>query len=255
MSMNDFDRKPSAYGGQVINTDATVAVSAITTIKGSGRFSSAKFSADGLSIITTSSEGCQRWDALSGKFLADIPPDDSDCMTYHEFWEQEVNSLNVETEAEQRACDVFRGFAHFATTAPNGRLVAVGSHSGHLQLVDLDSAVPLILHGHITSMNNHAHQNSIEAMLFDSSSTYLISMSDEEDAPLLWDLSAKGEERIWNKKPALSLKPIRLRDFGISGIDTVHFSPSEPRFVATDRVEETAVIWEIVPLTTTQSET
>lgn len=247
--MNEYRQKPTITDHRMTHPAPEVYVKVIATIKGNDRFSSAKFSQDGLSVITTSYDGCQRWDAQSGEFLADIQPDDSAYINQHDFWKQEFQSLKIETEEEQCACDMFRGFADFATTAPNGRLVAVGSCFGNLHLVDLDRAVPFVLDGHVTSMNNHMHQNSIKAMLFDSSSRYIISMSEEEDAPLLWDLSVRGEERIWDKKMALLLKPISLRDFGIAGIDTVHFSPTEPKFVATNRVEETATVWEVVSST------
>ncbi|GGO12213.1 hypothetical protein GCM10007972_16860 [Iodidimonas muriae] len=96
-------------------------------------------------------------------------------------------------------------------------------------------------------MNNHIHQNSITALLFDSSSSYLVSMADEDDAPLLWDLSAKGEDRTWNNKRAIQILPsIKLNEATPAGIDTIQFNPIAPELVTTHRVTETAVVWEIV---------
>lgn len=90
------------------------------------------------------------------------------------------------------------------------------------------------------------HQNSIKAILFDSSSSYLVSMADEDDAPLLWDLSAKGEVRTWNDKSAFQILPsIKLNEATPAGIDTIQFSPIALELVTTHRVTETAVVWEI----------
>ena len=133
------------------------------------------------------------------------------------------------------------------TTSPNGRYVAFGSISGYLGVFDVDQDMPFILNGHTTSKNNHMHQNSINAMLFDSSSTYLVSVAEEDCDPLLWDLKAASKEKIWNQRSArLFEQPVKINDFTPSLFSTIAFSPIEPKFVTTHYSDQTTRVWEIV---------
>lgn len=105
----------------------------------------------------------------------------------------------------------------------------------------------MFLLGHDTSKNNHMHQNSIEAMHFDAGSSYLISMADEDDKPLLWNLLAPTGQQVWNEQPALTHKnPIDLNSIIPGGIDTISFSSIEPKFVATIRMTRTAAVVKIM---------
>mmetsp|Transcript_4710 Transcript_4710/g.6143 ORF Transcript_4710/g.6143 Transcript_4710/m.6143 type:complete len:88 (-) Transcript_4710:63-326(-) len=84
-------------------------------------------------------------------------------------------------------------------------------------------------------------------MVFDESSSFLISMAEEDGTPLLWDLTAPGKKVTRGDKPARLLDdPVRLNDVTPGGIDTVAFSPAEPKFICTHRMTETAKVWEIV---------
>lgn len=226
---------------------APLTIKAGPVIKGKGRFSSAEFSADSASIITTSNAGCDLWDAATGRHIKALAHGDVNYTTGADFPRRRIESLDPQTEHEKAAAGRAAGFADYAVTAPNGRLIALGSSSGDLRIVDLEGGPPLFLKGHSTSMNNHMHQNSITTMAFDSSSAYLISMAEEDDAPLLWDLTAPGKEITRGDKPALLLdEPVQLNDATPAGIDTVAFSPTEAKFVATHRTAETAAIWQIV---------
>lgn len=216
-------------------------------IKGEGRFSSATFSVDGASVITISHAGCDLWDAQTGRHLKQLIPGDADYRTRADFSKCHYDALYPQTDDEKTAAAGALGFADYAVTAPNGRLIALGSNSGDLRVVDLEGGTPLFLNGHLTSMNNHMRQNSITAMVFDESSSFLISMADEDDAPLLWDLMAPGEEVTRVDKPTRLLdEPVRLNDVTPGGIDTVAFSPTEPKFICTHRMSKTAAVWEIV---------
>lgn len=234
---------------QLASHKLPLTIKAGPVIRGQGRFSSAEFSADGASIITTSNAGCDLWDAQTGRHVERLSQGEAGYRTGADIFKRRLDSLYPQTEEEKAAAARAAGFADYAVTAPNGRLIALGSNSGDLRIVDLKDGVPLFLNGHSTSMNNHMHQNSITTMAFDSSSAYLISMADEDGAPLLWDLTAPGKDITWNDKPALMLDdPVQLNDATPAGIDTVAFSPTEARFVATHRTTETAAIWEIVRL-------
>ena len=98
-----------------------------------------------------------------------------------------------------------------------------------------------------TSMNNHMHQNSINAMLFDSSSTYLVSVAEEDCDPLLWDLTAASKGTTWNQMPGrLFDLPLQLKDVMPSLFSTIAFSPIEPKFVTTHYLDQTTRVWEII---------
>lgn len=225
----------------------SLTIKAGPVIKGQGRFSSAVFSDNGTSIITISNAGCDLWDAQTGQHLKQLVPGDADYRTRADVSKRHYDALYPETDDEKNAAARAAGFADYAVTAPNKRLIALGSNSGDLRVVDLEDGTLLFLNGHSTSMNNHMHQNSITAMMFDESSSFLISTADEDGAPLLWDLTAPGIEVTRGDKPAQVLDdPVRLNDVTPGGIDTVAFSPTEPKFICTHRTTETAAVWQIV---------
>lgn len=232
---------------QLTSHKLPLAIKAGPLIKGEGRFSSAAFSDDGASIITISDAGCDLWDPQTGQHLKQLTLSDADYRTRASVSKRHYDALYPQTDDEKAAAARAVGFADYAVTATNGRLIALGSNSGDLRVVDLEGGAPLFLNGHATSMNNHMHQNSITAMMFDESSSFLISMADEDGAPLLWDLRAPGKEVTRDGKLALLLdEPVRLNDVTPGGIDTVAFSPTEPKFICTHRITETAAVWEIV---------
>ncbi len=225
----------------------SITIKAGPVIKGEGRFSSAAFSPDGASIITISNAGCNQWNAQTGRHMKQLIPGDPDYQTRADFSKCHYDALSPQTDDEKTAAAGATGFADYAVTATNGRLIALGSNSGDLRVVDLGGGTPLFLNGHSTSMNNHMRQNSITAMVFDESSSFLISMADEDGSPLLWDLMAQGKDVTRGDKPARLLDdPIRLNDVTPGGIDTVAFSPTEPEFICTHRTTETAAVWQIV---------
>ena len=232
---------------QLTSHKLPLTIKAGPVIKGEGRFSSAAFSDNGVSIITISNAGCDLWDAQTGQHMKKLTPGDADYRTRADVSKRHYDALYPQTDDEKTAAARAVGFADYAVTARNGRLIALGSNSGDLRVVDLEGRAPFFLNGHSTSMNNHMRQNSITAMVFDESSSFLISMADEDGAPLLWDLTAPGKEVTRGDKPARLLDaPVRLNDVTPGGIDTVAFSPAEPKFICTHRMTETAIVWEIV---------
>ncbi|MHA7856656.1 MAG: hypothetical protein ACX94D_01120 [Henriciella sp.] len=171
---------------------------------------------------------------------------DADYRTRADVSKRYYDDLYPQTDDEKSAAAHAAGFADYAVTAPNKRLIALGSNSGELRVVDLEGGARLFLNGHATSMNNHMHQNSITAIVFDESSSFLISMADEDGSPLLWDLTAPGKDATRGDKPARLLdEPVQLNDVTPGGIDTVAFSPTEPKFICTHRMTETVAVWEI----------
>lgn len=221
-------------------------MNAIATIAWDVNLSSACFSADGATVVVTSASGCRRYSAETGRLLQELSPDDEDYQTSSSWTRRQLDAMDIASEEERAACEHFRGFADYAATSPDGRFVAVGSSSGYLQIFDFDDDIPMLLKGHSTSMNNHLHQNSIRAMLFDCSSTMLISLAEEDDSPLLWDLSGPTKDGSWKGGAArLMDQPLRLNEVTPAGIDTISFSPVAQAFISTHRVEKTAIIWSI----------
>lgn len=227
--------------------EVQISIRTVSTIKGGKRFSDARFSADGQSIVTRCQTGFERWNAKTGERLVVLRQDDPDVKAFTSTALHEIGCDGFDETTAKAVGNRFNGWADLVTISPNRRYVAFGSKAGDLGVVDIEQNLPMILQGHTTSMNNHIHQNSITALLFDSSSSYLVSMADEDDAPLLWDLSAKGEDRTWNNKRAIQILPsIKLNEATPAGIDTIQFNPIAPELVTTHRVTETAVVWEIV---------
>ena len=230
-----------------VTGDARISFEEITVIKGEQRLSDARFGADGRSVVTKSEAGFERWNAETGETLGAPPPHDPDVAAFAEAAKRRFVGDALDARAADAVGRHFNGWADLATVSPNGLLVAVGSNSGYLGVVDLERDAPLILWGHSTTINNHMHQNSINAMIFDSSSTYLISVAEEDCNPLLWDLSEEGEPKVWNNKPGRRLdRPVRINDFTPVRSDSFHFSPNEPKFVTTHGATGTAHVWEIV---------
>jgi WD40 repeat protein len=232
---------------QLASQKLSITIEAGPVIKGEGRFSSAAFSPDGASIITISNAGCDLWDAQTGQHMKKLTLGDAGYRTRADVSKRHYDALYPQTDDEKTAAAGAMGFADYAVTARNGRLIALGSNSGDLRVVDLGGGTPLFLNGHSTSMNNHMRQNSITAMVFDESSSFLISMADEDSSPLLWDLTAQGKDVTRGDKPARLLdEPVQLNDVTPGGIDTVAFSPTEPKFICTHRMTETVAVWQIV---------
>lgn len=224
-----------------------ISIKAVATIENNKPFSDARFSADGLSVVTKCKTGYERWDANTGERLGAPEPHDPDVNTFAaQAWEEiEYDALDERTT--KAVGNHFNGWADLVAISPNGRYISCGSNAGYLGVVDVERDMPLILHGHTTSMNNRMHQNSINAMLFDSSSTYLVSVAEEDCNPLLWDLTAVSKEKVWNQGPGrLFDNPIKLKDFMPSLFGTIAFSPTEPKFVTTHPSIEMTQVWEIV---------
>lgn len=227
-------------------SQSPISVSRVATIKNGGRLQRACFSPDGGSVITSSDAGCERWNVATGERLATLAPDDADYLTAEVFWEQKYGEPSQRERAAWLAKEAFNGFDDYVLASPSGRFIAAGSSSGYLHLLDTTANTQISLLGHSTTMNNHMHQNSIEFLGFDASSSFLISMAEEDDAPLLWDLLAPARPGQRGKRGALLFdQPVRLNDVTLGAIDTIRFSPTEPRFVAIHRGERAAIVWEI----------
>lgn len=224
-----------------------ISIEAVTTIEDNKPFSDARFSADGLTVVTKCKTGYERWGAKTGERLDAPEPHDPDVSTFAaQAWE-EIGCVTLDERTTKAVGKHFNGWADLVSISPNGRYISCGSNAGNLGVVDVERDIPLILHGHTTGMNNHMHQNSINAMLFDSSSTYLVSVAEEDCDPLLWDLTAASKEKVWNQGPGrLFDNPIKLKDFMPSLFVTIAFSPTEPKFVTAHPSTETTQVWEII---------
>ena len=224
-----------------------ISIEAVTIIKDKMAFSDARFSTDGLSVVTRCQAGYARWNAQTGERLEAPHDDDPDVVSFAGGAGEEMGCHALDERVTAAVGNHFNGWADLVTTSPNGRYVAFGSDAGYLGIFDLELDMPLVLHGHTTSMNNHMHQNSINTMLFDASSTYLISVAEEDCDPLLWDLTAQSREKSWNNRPGrLFDQPLRIKDFTPSPFATIAFSPIESKFVTTHFSIETAQVWEII---------
>ena len=227
-----------------------ISIKVVATIEINESISDARFSADGLTVVTKYRTRYERWDARTGESLSAPEFHDPDLSTFTAQAWQEIGCDPLDERTRKAVGSHFNGWADLVTISPDGRYVAFGSNAGYLGVFDLERDVPLILQGHTTSMNNHMHQNSINAMLFDSSSTYLLSVAEEDCDPLLWDLTAASKEKTWNQGPGrLFDHPIRIKDFMPSLFNTVAFSPTEPKFVTTHLSTQTTQVWEIIRTT------
>lgn len=223
-----------------------ISIKPVTTIEKNMAFSDARFSADGQSVLTKCKTGYERWDAKTGVHLSTPELHDPDLNILSDQALEKIGYDTLDEKTNKAVGNHFNGWADLVTISPNKRYVAIGSNDGFLGVVDLLRDMPLILNGHTTSMNNHLHQNSINTMLFDSSSTYLVSVAEEDCDPLLWDLTAASKEKIWNQRSGrLFDQPVKIKDFMPSLFSTIAFNPTEPKFVTTHPTIETTQVWEI----------
>jgi WD40 repeat protein len=224
-----------------------ISIEGVATIVGDKPFSDARFSEDGLTIVTKCETGYERWNAKTGERLNPPEAHDPDVNTFATKSWKEIGCDALDESTTKAVGSHFNGLADLVTISPNGRYVAFGSISGYLGVFDVELDMPLILHGHTTSMNNHMHQNSINAILFDSSSTYLVSVAEEDCNPLLWDLTAASKEKTWNQRPGrLFDHPLELKDVMPSLFGTIAFSPIAPKLVTTHCSNQTTRVWEII---------
>ena len=224
-----------------------ISIEAVVTIENNKPISDARFSANGLSVVTKCKTGYERWCAKTGERLDAPQLHDPDVSIFEAQAWDEIGCATLDERTMEAVGNHFNGWADLVTISPNGRYVAFGSNAGYLGVFDVERDMPLILNGHTTSMNNHMHQNSINAMLFDSSSTYLISIAEEDCTPLLWNLTVVPKEKTWNQGAGRLLdRPLKIKDFIPSLFDTIAFSPNGPEFVITDQAIETTQVWKIL---------
>lgn len=227
------------------------------TIKGTEGFSSACFSEDGQAIVTNAGDEIQCWDATTGERLNEVrqPSAKNKSQTISMDWNargpdrspSEFGFRLSEGASERELCFISEPFPDYAgaVTSPDGRYVAIGYQDGRLRLETLPAKAPIFLYGHNTSGNNHRYQNSIEYLEFDNGSNLLISMAEDDDRPLLWDLRQGWQSKIWNQKPAFYLDEVIELNLVTNGdIGTFRFSPVESKFVCTHRAKKIAQVWD-----------
>ena len=227
------------------NSGANLVIHPIAKIMRGQRFTFAAYSSDGASIITHSANGCERWCAQTGNGLGLIDRGDDGFLTPSEFFKRNLPEEHPTTEAEVSAQKIFALPIRCYATAPNGSTAAVGSLDGSIGVVETSTGALSHLVGRQTVLN-HMHPNSVASLQFDSSSTFMVSMAEEDDSPLLWDLLAPGKEKMFAGRPGKVLdKPLHLNEHTEPGIDTIEFSPNQARFVTTHRNVPSAMIWRV----------
>ncbi|MEL6868373.1 MAG: WD40 repeat domain-containing protein [Pseudomonadota bacterium] len=224
------------------------------TISGERCFLSAGFSADGNAVVATTRAGRQAWNPRTGEPLdaALVPNDEHASAPVSAQWRAGAKDsgasapgFHVQDQAGAVGfiAEPFPDYAG-ATVAPDGKTVAIGYQHGRLRIETLPVSSPTFLVGHDRSKNNHQYQNVINYLAFDCDSQLLVSMADDDDRPLLWDLRQTPQSTTWNGKPAHALHdPIDLNSVTDGGVDTFRFSPVAPMFVCTHRRLQTLQIW------------
>lgn len=235
----------------------TLSLNPGVTIQGAGQFSLACFSQDGQAIVTTIGNKTQSWNAVTGEPLDVViqPSTKNGAENIVLQWiagDSDKSPSEFGYRLSDRSSKRDLGFIFEpapdyagAVTSPDGQYVAIGYQNGRLRLETVPAKEPIFLYGHSTSGNNHMYQNSIETLEFDSSSNFLVSMADDDDRPILWDLRQGRRSKTWNQKPAFYLdEVIELNAVTGGDIGTLRFSPTELKFICTHRAKQIAQVWE-----------
>ena len=232
-------RREKGNSNKMINSQG-ITIRAVSTIEHDATFSRACFSPDGQIVITKCDTGFHFWSTDTGAPVDAPKIIDSDVISYTNsaFWKgtlvQRESEGALQMQANKVAEESFGGWNDMVVLSPNEAHVAVGSGRGRAFLIGIDGDMPTELLGHESSYYSNTYQNSIWAMLFDSSSTYLITTADEDGRPLLWDLRWTGKKHVWQEKPGRILdEPIEIRPFLIAPPESIQFSPTELKFVTT----------------------
>jgi hypothetical protein len=76
-----------------------ISIKAVATIENNKPFSDARFSADGLSVVTKCKTGYERWDANTGERLGAPEPHDPDVNTFAAQAREEIGCVTCLTSA------------------------------------------------------------------------------------------------------------------------------------------------------------